>query len=291
MESKTARTLLDCLTAPPGNTAYLMEAHNALSAKVVERAGFEGIWLSGLASSSTLGMRDSSEVTSTQLCSILDTMSDCVELPILVDGDSGFGTFNQARRFARLAEKYGAHGVCIEDKLFPKINSFVDAEHDLTPVSDFCGKIRAVRDTVHSDDFCVVARTETLISGLPVSVALNRARAYMDAGATSIFIHSKRSDISEIAEFCEQWNGYGPLIVAPTTYHRTPVEVYATLGISSVIWANHNIRAATAAMMSVCQRIAETRRITDVEAMLCSVEDLFELSDMQELKAAEQLYS
>ena len=105
--------------------AFLMEAHDGLSAKVVEEAGFRGVWASGLTISAALGLKDSNEASWTQVLEVPEYMADAATLPILVDGDTGRGNFNNVRRFVRKLCERGLAGVSIEDKLFPKTNSFL----------------------------------------------------------------------------------------------------------------------------------------------------------------------
>ena len=127
-----------------------MEAHNGLSAKLVEEAGFEAIWGSGLAVSAALGVRDCNEASWTQVLDVMEFMSDATDLPILLDGDTGYGNFNSVRRLVRKLEQRSIAGVCIEDKLFPKTNSFIDSEQQpLAEVDEFCGKIAAAKDLRH----------------------------------------------------------------------------------------------------------------------------------------------
>jgi len=97
-----------------------MEAHNGLSAKIVDEAGFKGIWGSGLSISAAMGVRDSNEASWTQVVDQLEFMSDASRIPILLDGDTGYGNYNNARRLISKLELRGIGGVCIEDKLFPK---------------------------------------------------------------------------------------------------------------------------------------------------------------------------
>src|SRR6266853_5978194 len=104
---------------------FLMEAHNALSARIVEETGFSGIWASGLSISAALGVRDNNEASWTQVLDVVEFMSDATRVPILLDGDTGFGNFNSVRRLIRKLEQRGVAGVCLEDKLFPKTNSFL----------------------------------------------------------------------------------------------------------------------------------------------------------------------
>ena len=107
-----------------GRTKFILEAHNGLSAKIVEEAGFKGIWGSGLALSAQHAVRDNNELSWTQVIDNLEFMSDATSIPILLDGDTGYGDFNNMRRLVQKLEQRDIAGVCIEDKLFPKTNSF-----------------------------------------------------------------------------------------------------------------------------------------------------------------------
>src|SRR6185436_17762783 len=168
---------------------FLMEAHDGLSAKIVEEAGFPAVWASGLTVSAALGVRDSNEASWTQVLEVLEFMADASSLPILVDGDTGYGNFNNVRRLVRKLCERGVAGVCIEDKLFPKTNSFIGERQPLADVEEFCGRIKAGKDSQSDDDFVIVARTEALISGHGLDQALLRAEAYHAAGADAILIH------------------------------------------------------------------------------------------------------
>ena len=117
--SRTAR-LRSLLVSP--DLSFIMEAHSGLSAKIVEEAGFAGIWASGLSISAMLGLRDNNEASWTQVLEVLEFMADTTTLPILVDGDTGYGNFNNVRRLVRKLGERGIAGVCLEDKLFPKTN-------------------------------------------------------------------------------------------------------------------------------------------------------------------------
>ena len=147
--------------------AFLMEAHNGLSAKIVEEAGFKGIWGSGLSISAALGVRDNNEASWTQVLDVLEFMSDATTIPILLDGDTGYGNFNNMRRLVKKLEQRDIAAVCIEDKLFPKTNSFIGGENQpLADVDEFSGKIKAAKDTQSDDDFMVVAQTGSVHRGL-----------------------------------------------------------------------------------------------------------------------------
>ena len=142
-----------------------MEAHSGLSAKIVEKAGFLGIWASGLSISAMLGVRDNNEASWTQILDVLEFMADATKVPILADSDTGYGNFNNVRRLVRKLCQRDIAGICIEDKLFPKSNSFVSERQPLADVDEFCGRIKAGKDSQTDNDFSIVARTEALVSG------------------------------------------------------------------------------------------------------------------------------
>jgi phosphoenolpyruvate phosphomutase len=270
--------------------SFLMEAHDALSAAIAERAGFEGLWASGLSIASSLGFRDANEASWTQVVEVVERMADATSIPILVDGDSGFGNFNNARLAALKLFQRGAAGICIEDKSFPKMNSFVGDRHPLADIQEFSGRLRAVRDTVPADDFVLIARIEALIAGHGLQEALERAHAYREAGADGILIHSRRSTADEILAFVREWENRLPVIIVPTKYYKTPVQVYRDAGIAIAIWANHAMRASVTAMREVCRRIREEQSIAGVEGQVATLEEVFGLMRYSELATAEQRY-
>lgn len=272
------------------NLTFLMEAHDALSAAVAERAGFKGLWASGLSMASALGFRDANEASWSQLVDVVERMADATDIPILVDGDSGFGNFNNARLAALKLSQRGAAGICLEDKGFPKMNSFVGDRHPLAEITEFCGRLKAVKDTVPEREFVLVARIEALIAGHGQGEALARAHAYADVGADAILIHSRQSVAEEILDFARVWQNRLPVVIVPTKYHRTPVSAYREAGISTVIWANHNMRASVAAMRAVCGRILAEESISGIENEVASLDEVFGLLNYAELASAEERY-
>ncbi len=270
---------------------FLMEAHNGLSARIVREAGFHGIWASGLSISAQFGVRDNNEASWTQVVDVLEFMADASDLPILLDGDTGYGNFNNVRRLIRKLEQRGIAGVCIEDKVFPKTNSFLNGERQpLADIDEFCGKIAAGKATQCDPDFSIVARVEALIAGWGMEEALRRAEAYRRAGADAILIHSKLSRPDEILAFAREWAGRAPLVIVPTRYYSTPTDVFRKAGISLVIWANHVLRSAAAAMQSTAREIFESETLVNVEDRIAPVEEIFRLQDTAEYSAAERLY-
>lgn len=272
-------------------TEFIMEAHDGLSAKIVQEAGFKGIWASGLSMSAAMGVRDNNEASWTQVLEVLEFMSDATQIPILVDADTGYGNFNNVRRLVTKLEQRNIAAMCIEDKLFPKTNSFINGEEqELANIEEFCGKIKAAKDTQSDPDFCVVARVEALIAGLGQAEALRRAEAYYKAGADAILIHSKIASADQILDFMKAWQNMGPIVIVPTMYYKTPTKVLEDAGVSLIIWANHMLRSSIKAMQNTASQIFKDKSLIAVEPEIVSVKEVFRLQNADELKEAEKKY-
>ncbi|RUT07241.1 phosphoenolpyruvate mutase [Dulcicalothrix desertica PCC 7102] len=270
---------------------FLMESHNAISAKIVEEAGFKGIWASGLSISAQLGVRDNNEASWTQVLEVIEFMSDCTSIPILLDGDTGYGNFNNVQRLVKKLEQRNIAGVCIEDKLFPKTNSFINgAAQPLADIQEFCGKIKAAKDAQTDDDFVVIARVEALIAGWGLPEALMRAEEYHQAGADGILIHSSKQTAEEILEFKREWGARCPVVIVPTKYYTTPVHVFRDYKFSIAIWANQMLRTAITAMKQMALNLAASENILVVEESIVSVAEVFRLQGATELLEAEKRY-
>ena len=270
---------------------FLMEAHNGLSATIVEEAGFKGIWGSGLSISAALGVRDNNEASWTQVLDVMEFMSDATSIPILLDADTGYGNFNNVRRLVRKLEQRNVAAMCMEDKLFPKTNSFIGGEQQpLAMIDEFAGKIKAAKDTQSDPDFCVVARVEAFIAGWGLAEAMKRAKAYHQAGADAILMHSKISTADQILSFMEEWQDTCPVVIVPTMYYETPTSVFADIGVSTVIWANHLLRSSIRAMQQTAAQIHAEQSLASVEPEIVSVKEIFRLQNAAELKEAEKRY-
>jgi phosphoenolpyruvate phosphomutase len=285
--SKSAR--LRALIEGP-EMGFLMEAHDGLSSKIAEEAGFSAVWASGLSMSAALGVRDSNEASWTQVLEVLEFMADATSIPILMDGDTGYGNFNNVRRLVAKLCQRGIAGACIEDKLFPKTNSFIGHGQPLADMEEFCGKIKAGKDSQTDPDFVLVARVEALISGWGLDEALRRAHAYQEAGADAVLIHSKQSSANEIMSFMREWDDSCPVVIVPTTYYGTPTDQFRAAGVNAVIWANHSVRASINAMRDAAKTIFEQESVVDLEDRIATVKDIFHLAGNAELKDAEDRY-
>lgn len=270
---------------------FLMEAHNGLSAKIAEEAGFEGIWGSGLSISAALGVRDNNEASWTQVMEVVEFMADATTVPILLDGDTGYGNFNSARRLVTKLEQRGIAGVCIEDKLFPKTNSFIrGTAQPLADMHEFAGKIRAMKEAQRDDDFVVVARVEALIAGHGLEEAMKRGEEYRKAGADAVLIHSSKKNAAEILAFKKEWGDRLPLVIVPTKYYTTPTDVFREAGFKIVIWANHLMRSALATMQATAKQIFQDQSLVNVEEKVAPLAEVFRLQGEHELEQAEKAY-
>lgn len=287
--SKKTKQFRDLLLS--NNLEFLLEAHNGISAKIAQEAGFKGLWASGLAISAQYGVRDSNEASWTQVLENIEFMSDASDIPIMLDGDTGYGNFNNVRRLVKKLEQRNIAAVCIEDKLYPKTNSFIDGnKQELAAIDEFCSRIKAGKDAQADDDFSIVTRIEAFIAGWGLSEALKRAEAYHEAGSDGILIHSARSDPSEILAFKKEWGETSPVIVVPTKYYSTPTELFEDAGFSIVIWANHMIRSSIRAMQESAREIHDSSSILTIENEIASVKEIFRLQGVSELIEAEENY-
>ena len=268
-----------------------MEAHNGLSARVAEEAGFEALWASSLSVAAAMGVRDCNEASWTQCVECVELMADAASIPILMDADTGYGNFNNVRRLVRKLEQRGVAGVCIEEKVFPKTNSLLAGHpQPLAEIGEFSGKIKAAKDTQTDPDFVVVARIEALIAGRGMAEALRRADAYAAAGADAILIHSALRQPTEVLHFKRMWSGTLPVIAVPTKYYDTPTAVFRAHGFAALIWANHLLRSSIAAMQATAAAIFADGGLAQVEPAIAPLSEVFRLQRNDELEDAEERY-
>lgn len=265
-------------------------AHNPLGAKLVQSAGFSAIWASGLEISAAHALPDANILTMTEFLQAASSMNDAVDIPVIADCDTGFGNSTNVIYMVKKYEKAGIAAVCIEDKCFPKVNSFIPGRQELAPVAEFVGKIMAAKNAQRDPDFMVIARVEALIAGWGLDEALRRAHAYEGAGADAILIHSKSNTPDEILEFAERWKSRAPLVVIPTTYSSVTCEELENSGIKLVIYANQGLRAALRAMRETFAEICRLGTSGTVEPRIASLQEIFDIQDMPSMLEAEKLY-
>lgn len=268
----------------------IVGAHDGLSAKLVEKNGFDGIWASGLEISTSHAVPDANILTMSQYLERACEMNDAVEIPVIADCDTGYGNVNNVIHMVKKYEAAGIAAVCIEDKLFPKVNSYIAGRQELASIAEFVGKIMAAKNAQLDKDFMVIARIEALIAGWGMDEAIRRAQDYADAGADTILIHSKANNPKEIEEFCQRWDQRVPLVIIPTTYPMLHIKEIKKWGVKMVIYANQGIRASIKAVNKVFSEINQAGDLTTIEDLIVPMNEVFEIQGMKQLKESEKLF-
>ena len=264
-------------------------AFDAMSAKLVEIAGFDAIWAGSFAISATHALPDASIMTMTEFLGVAANMVESCNIPVIADCDTGFGGPTNVSRMVKKYENAGIAGVSIEDKIFPKQNSLLeDGKHELTSEKEFVAKIIAGRESKQNNSFMLIARTEALIAGLGINEAIKRAEAYEKAGADAILVHSKQSNPNEIFEFSDLWKGSIPLVVVPTSYPSVSVDELIEHKIKMIIYANQTLRASHYSMLFLLKQIMKNSRLSDVKYEISSMNEIFELQKMYDIKKDEE---
>jgi len=264
-------------------------AFDAMSAKLVENAGFDAVWAGSFAISATHALPDASILTMTEFFDVASNMADTCEIPIIADCDTGYGGPSNVRHMVKKYENAGISSICIEDKIFPKQNSLLEGgKNDLLSEKEFVAKILAANEAKNDKNFLIIARVEALISGLGMKEALKRADAYENAGADAILIHSKQKNADEIFEFADSWKGNVPLIAIPTTYDNVEISKLYEHNIKMVIYANQTLRVSYTAMNNLLNDMIKAEKISDVEEEMATMKDIFQLQEMYDIKTKEK---
>ncbi|MCC8251540.1 isocitrate lyase/phosphoenolpyruvate mutase family protein [Saccharothrix luteola] len=264
--------------------------HNALGARLGERAGFDAIWASGLELSASHGVPDADILTMSDLLADIRWITSAVSSPVIADCDAGYGNASNVAHMVRLYEAAGVAAVCIEDKVFPKTNSFIAGRQRLASIDEFVGKIGAAKAAQTDPNFVVIARVESLIAGYGLDEALKRASAYAEAGADAILIHAKDKSPQPVLDFLSSWDRPVPVVVVPTMYHGITGSELERAGAKLVIYANHGLRAGTQAVMEVFQEILRTDGTTSSEDRIAPLDTILELQGTSELLAHDAKY-
>lgn len=278
------------LLAQPGPILFA-GAHNGLSAKLVEQAGFHGVWASGFEISAAHAVPDANILTMSDTLDAAAQMARVVETPILADCDNGFGNAINVIRTVQEYERAGIAAICIEDNIFPKRCSFyAGVKRELASPEEHAGKIRAAIAARRSPDFLICARTEAFIAGWGLDAALERARAYADAGADLILIHSKADTPVELEAFARRWDRSAPLVAVPTIYKSTTATQLHEIGYKVVIFANHALRSAFKAMREALSILHREQRCDAVDKLVVPLDDVYEIVGVPTMKAQEKAF-
>ncbi len=276
-----------------GELSRSVGAHDGLGAKLIGESGFDSVWASGLEISASYGVPDANILTMTQFLSKAYEMNQATTLPVIADCDTGFGNVNNAIYMMEQYESHGISGICIEDKKFPKVNSFIEGRQDLADIDEFAGKIRAVTDAKKDKNIVLIARVEALIAGWGMEEALKRSFAYQAAGADAILIHSKKKEPSEIIEFVKAFRKKSkiPIVIVPTTYVNFSEEQIKRLGINHVIYANQLIRSRVDSQKNILSILNKKKKLSSIEGKITPLKEILKICGLFELNNNESVYS
>ena len=269
-----------------------LEVHSGITALIAEKTivqnkeeldQFDAMWISSLCDSTAKGKPDIELVDMSSRIRTIDDVMDVSTKPIILDGDTG-GLIEHFVYNVRTLERLGVSAIIIEDKTGLKKNSLFgnDVEQTQDSIAHFCEKIQAGKQAQLSEDFMIIARIESLILEKGIADALQRAYAYVAAGADGIMIHSRQKTPDEIFAFCDafrQKDKNTPIVVVPTSYHSVLEEQLAAHGINIVIYANQLTRSAFPAMQETAASILKHHRAKEADAQLMSIKDIITLID------------
>ncbi|NJQ05633.1 isocitrate lyase/phosphoenolpyruvate mutase family protein [Streptomyces lonarensis] len=256
-------------------------ANHALGGLLAEEAGFQAVWSSSLEVSASRALPDASILSMTEYLEAAANIQKALRIPVVADCDTGYGGNLNVAHMIHEFEAAGITAVCMEDKLFPKMNSFVSGGQTLLPTKEFADKIRIAKAAQATREMFVIGRTEALISGLDVQAALERARAYADAGADAVLVHSKVRTRDQVLGFLDGWDFRVPVVIVPTTYPDWHIDEIKQAGVSVVIYANQGLRATVSALRATYRSVYETGDSTAVENSIASVQDIFALQRLE----------
>lgn len=269
-----------------------IEVHDGLTGLIAEKtivenedglAQFDALWISSLCDSTAKGKPDIELVDMTSRFRTIDDVMEVTTKPIIFDGDTG-GLTEHFVYTVRSLERMGVSAIIIEDKIGLKKNSLfgTDVEQTQDSIEHFCEKISAGKRIQLTDDFMIIARIESLILEKGMEDAIRRGRAYVEAGADGIMIHSRKKDADEVLEFCDLFrkeNSSTPIVVVPTSFHEiTEAELYAH-GVNIVIYANQLIRSAFPAMEQTARDILKYHRAKEADKRLMPIKEIISLID------------
>ena len=267
-----------------------LDTHNALSGLIVEKARFldgekmrefDGMWASSLTDSTAKGKPDIEAVDVSSRVITLNEILEVTTKPVIYDADTG-GHPEHFQYTVKTLERLGVSALIVEDKTGLKKNSLLgnDVEQTQESIQSFSEKIAAGKRAQATDEFMIIARVESLILDKGIPDALERAQAYINAGADGIMIHSRRKSPDEILEFCERYSRIANrkyLVAVPSSYSQVTELELQEKGVDVVIYANHLLRSAYPAMLRTAQQILESGRSKEAEENLMSISEILEL--------------
>lgn len=269
----------------------IVSAGDAITAKLIEEVGFDGIWVSGFEASARMGLVDNGCITMTEMLTIAKTIIDATILPVIVDVDNGYGGIHNFIRTIKEFEKIGCAGICVEDNIFPKENSLWGQQIPLLSMEEHGIKIRAGKDMQKTEDFIIIARTEALIRGYGMEEAIKRAEYYVKCGADMIMIHSRSTDGKEALEIPKCWKFDTPLVIVPTKFPHIKNQQLFDAGFSMIVLANQTERIKIKAIRESLGIIKNHGSIEPIEKELsATLDDMRNLTPFKEAEMINERY-
>lgn len=268
----------------------IMEAHNGLTGLIVEDTQvqtngeikqFDGMWVSSLCDSTAKGKPDIELVDTTSRLKTIQEIMEVTTKPIILDGDTG-GLVEHLQFFVKTLERIGVSAIIIEDKVGLKKNSLfgTEVEQVQAPICDFAEKIRISKASLSTTDFMIIARIESLILEQGMADALERAFAYVEAGADGIMIHSRQKTPDEIMEFISSFRAKDkqtPIVIVPTTFNSVTESEWQDMGVNIIIYANQLIRSAFPAMKKTAETILKNNRCMEADEACMPIKEILTL--------------
>ena len=269
-----------------------LEVHSGLTGLIAEKTvvehdggldQFDAMWISSLCDSTAKGKPDIELVDMSSRIQTIDDVLDVTTKPIILDADTG-GLIEHFVYNVRTLERMGVSAIIVEDKTGLKKNSLfgTDVVQTQDTVEHFCAKLRAGKKAQRTDDFMIIARIESLILEKGMDDALSRARAYVEAGADCIMIHSRKKDPVEVFAFCDKFREEFkeiPIVAVPTSYNQVTENELIEHGISVVIYANQLTRSAFPAMEGTAKSILAHHRAYEADKNLMPIKEIISLID------------
>lgn len=275
-----AKSIVRILESHSGLTGLIIEKTSYLNEKGVNEE-FDGMWSSSLTDSTSKGKPDIEQVDLTTRLQGINDMLESTTKPMIYDGDTG-GKPEHFQFTVRTLERLGISAIIIEDKTGLKKNSLFGTAVPQTrdTIEDFSHKIRMGKSAQITDDFMIIARIESFILGDTLEDALERADAYVEAGADGVMIHSKDKSGGDIKSFClnfREKNTTTPIVVVPSSYNHIKEEELIEWGANIVIYANHLLRASFPSMQNVAKTILKNKRTSELDNTCMSIKEILEL--------------
>ncbi|HZS77198.1 MAG TPA: isocitrate lyase/phosphoenolpyruvate mutase family protein [Ktedonobacteraceae bacterium] len=261
-----------------GRYALGVGVHNAITASLVEQAGYQVLWLSSLEVSASKMLPDANVITLSEMGQVLREITSATRLPVLVDADNGYGSDETARRAAQEFQAAGATAMCIEDNAFPKRGSFyANVDRHLEDIDTFCRRIRKVRQSV-GNQLEIIARTEGLIAGIGVRDTIRRAYAYREAGADALFIQTNAATQEAFMEVLSEVRELAPIVITPTSLPAFSAPQLHAAGADIIIYSNVIIRSILKTVSDALSQLKREQRLGAVQGQMAPLGELFDVT-------------